>query len=95
MVALNAPYFFEIKITKPEFNIGLKDTNDGIIPFNKAISRLHCCIVTKDGKYWVKDLKSANGTYVNKTRIYSDKLYPIKSGDIIRLANTDFRFIVV
>ncbi|MFZ5988214.1 MAG: DUF6382 domain-containing protein [Bacillota bacterium] len=84
----------EIKINKPSFIIGrLRDQVD-YVSSNNAIGKVHAEIITKDGCYYIKDLNSRNGTYVNDVRIDSNKEYGIKNGDKITLANSEFTFIV-
>ena len=36
---------------------------------NQGISRKHARIVQQDGRYWVEDLNSHNGTYIGNQRI--------------------------
>ncbi|THD26512.1 hypothetical protein D915_002763 [Fasciola hepatica] len=55
----------------------------------KVLSRSHALIWYKDGKFWLRDTNSSNGTFVNNTRVhkkagedFSDR--EIFSGDIIR-----------
>lgn len=92
MIAMNAPSRVEISVTKDEFVIGKKaDCCDGIIGFNKMISRAHCKILKRGAMYMIEDLQSANGTYVNKIRLRPNEPTPIKHGDVIRLANSDFQ----
>ena len=92
VIALNAPTRVEIAVTKDSFVLGSKaGMCDGIIGFNKMISRSHCMIRRNGNSYTVTDLHSSNGTYVNKVRLQPDVPYPIKNGDIIRLANSDFQ----
>lgn len=92
IIALNAPQYFELFINKPQFVIGKKASAvDGCIPFNNMISRIHCRIDNYDNNYTIIDLGSANGTFVNKKRIETNRPYPIKDSDIIRLANSDFQ----
>ena len=93
-VAMNAPERVEFIINKDEFTIGKKETNDGIITFNKMISRNHCKITNRNGQYAICDLKSANGTYVNGRKLPPEQISPIKNGDIVRLANSDFQVII-
>ena len=81
-----------IPITKENFLIGKSvQMADGVISFNKAFSRIHCRIIYIDGRYFIKDEKSVNGTFVNNRRVPVDGQVPIKTGDIIRLANSDFQ----
>lgn len=92
IVALNAPTRVEIEVTKDSFVIGKKpEIVDGVVSFNKMISRLHCRIDRRGSQYTVTDLQSANGTYVNKKRLAPNQPFPIGNGDIIRMANSDFQ----
>ena len=92
IIAMNAPSRVEITITKDEFVIGKKEELcDGVIDFNKMISRSHCRINKRGGLHTITDLQSANGTYVNKVKLQPNKPYPINNGDVIRLANSDFQ----
>jgi pSer/pThr/pTyr-binding forkhead associated (FHA) protein len=51
----------------------------------KRLSRKHCEIVRSDGeRYYVKDLGSQNGTYVNRRRIRD--FHELKHGDILNFA---------
>ena len=92
IIAMNAPTRVEITVTKDSFVIGKKaELCDGVVDFNKMISRSHCRINRNGNQFTVTDLQSANGTYVNKTRLQPDQPCVIKNGDIIRLANSDFQ----
>ena len=92
IIAMNAPTRVEIAVTKDEFVIGKKpELCDGVIEFNKMISRSHCKISRKGNLYVITDLQSANGTFVNKVRIQPNQPHPIQNGDVIRLANSDFQ----
>lgn len=92
IIAMNAPSRVEITVTKDEFVIGKKaELCDGVIGFNKMISRSHCRINRRGNQYTITDLQSANGTYVNRVRLQPIQPHPIKNGDVIRLADSDFQ----
>jgi hypothetical protein len=92
IIALNAPIRVEIAVNKNEFLIGKNAAVvDGAVTFNKAISRVHCKVTKMDNQYFLTDLESSNGTYVNKIRLQPNRPHPIANGDIIRLANSDFQ----
>lgn len=92
LIAINAPVPFEIVITKDEFTLGKKqELVDGVISFNKKISRSHCKITRKGNHFYITDLISTNGTYVNSVRLQPEQSCPIKNGDIVRLANSEFQ----
>lgn len=95
LVAMNIPNHVEIPITKDNFTIGKKaQIVDGVVSFNKMISRLHCKITNNGTDYFITDLQSSNGTYVNSKRLQPNQPYPVNQGDIVRLANTDFQVVV-
>jgi len=62
--------------------------NDFVIANDRRISGLHCCIMRKDAEYWIEDLKSSNGTYVNEQRIYAPQ--QLHEGDSIRIGYERF-----
>lgn len=95
LITMNSPTRVEIVVDKPEFVIGKKQSMvDGVVSFNKMISRVHCKVVCDKSNYYIVDLQSANGTYVNNTRLQPNVSCKIKNGDIIRLANSDFQVVM-
>jgi len=56
-----------------------------VITLDERASRMHCSIRLWDGEYYVKDLKSKNGTYLNQKKVEMAK---IKPGDKVRLGNS-------
>ncbi|HTW91851.1 MAG TPA: FHA domain-containing serine/threonine-protein kinase [bacterium] len=57
-----------------------RDQPDGIEIFKDSISRSHAQVVNQDGVFWVCDLNSTNGTFLNSRRI--DK-HVLRDGDAI------------
>ena len=94
LVAINVPSVFELKIGERDFVIGKKETNDGVVLFSKTISRVHCKVTFKDGLYYITDLNSTNGTFVNAKRVLPDQPAVLNNGDIVRLADLGFRVII-
>ncbi len=91
LVGVNTPQEFKVTISKPEFFIGKKaDSVDACVSFNNAVSRVHCKIITSNNEHFIVDLGSANGTYVNGYRLNVNQQMPIKQGDSIKLANSEF-----
>lgn len=89
--AMNTPIPVQFNINKSEFVMGKNSASvDGAITFNKAISRIHCKTVFQNGKYYIVDLGSANGTYLNKKKLVPYQQIELRDGDIIRMANSDF-----
>lgn len=95
LVAMDVRPRFEVVINKPEFIIGKKQSVvDGVISFNKMISRIHCKVICKQDDYYIEDLQSANGTYINNVRLQPKVATRIKHGDVVRLANSNFQVVV-
>ena len=85
MVALNAPTRFEIKIDRDEIVIGKKkELVDEVVPFNKMISRKHCKVIRNNGIFYIMDVGSLNGTYVNELKLLPNQAHQINKGDIVR-----------
>ena len=78
----------EFELSERPITIGRSPEADVVILDEKA-SRIHCGIRLWDGEFYVKDLKSRNGTFVNDQRVDVAKL---KSGDRIRVGNILFSF---
>lgn len=91
LVSVNGKTNCEFNIVKPEFSLGrVASKVDAVVPDNPAISSAHCKFIFRNGEYFVQDLKSSNGTFLNSKRLASMELYPIGNGDRLRLANQDF-----
>ena len=63
----------------PENEIHVKD---------KSVSRKHVKIVKRGEKYYVTDLSSKNGTFIDGMRVTSGKEYEIREGMPIAVGNT-------
>lgn len=91
LTAIGSPHITSFKIDKPEYMIGKNpETADGVISYSTAVSRVHCKIIFKDGRYFVVDLGSANGSFVNNNRIAANTPTLLNSGDVLKLANCEF-----
>ena len=69
----------------------LSDSVDHVID-NKAVGKMHAEIIRRDEKYYIIDLNSVNGTYINGERAVCNIETEIKNGDSIMLANESYRF---
>lgn len=75
----------------PETTVGRKTDNDLVLS-DVTISGLHCKILNEDGKIFVVDENSTNGTFVNDERI-SEKAQ-IHHGDKLTLGKQEFNISV-
>lgn len=90
-VTVYSPLFspFRQPLQGPAVSIGR--ASDCSIPIkDRYLSRKHAEIVAVDGTWMLKDLGSANGTYLNGSRVEHDQV--LKTGDRIRLGDTEIVF---
>ncbi len=61
---------------------------------SKVVSRRHCEFWYEDGQWYIRDVKSSSGTFLNHVRLSSpgteSKPFPVKDGDIVQLG-IDFK----
>ena len=62
-----------IETDKEVITIGRNVKNDIQID-NLSVSKQHARIVKRQGKYFIEDMKSTNGTYLNEKKITKQKL---------------------
>jgi len=67
-----------------------RDEQNSIVLNHNTISKKHAVFFHSDGKYYIEDLKSTNGTYLNGTRITS--MQPVKMNDVIYIGDTKIIF---
>lgn len=52
----------------------------------KVISRIHCQVIYREGKWYIKDLNSTNNTFLNSAKLAPNVDYELNNGDTINLA---------
>lgn len=93
LMSLETHEYQDICISEFPFFIGnLKKQVDSAINSNK-VSRYHAKLEEREGRYYVTDLNSTNGTFVNKVPLEPNKLFEIKNNDIIAFANVSYCFV--
>ncbi|MDI3518424.1 MAG: hypothetical protein PWQ34_571 [Caldanaerobacter sp.] len=70
-------------------SIGRSDECDIVIE-SPYVSAKHALIRKKGKRFYIEDLNSTNGTFVNGKRV---KVARIKNGDVITLGDVDLKFI--
>lgn len=69
---------------------GRAETNDIQIR-DSFTSNRHARIFLKEGHYWLEDLQSTNGTFLNEVQV--DQPTVLADGDIIKIGGTIFQFV--
>src|SRR5262249_41159800 len=70
------------------------DLDDQEPPDRVWSSRQHALISFEDGKLVIEDLNSANGTFVNRTRIYPGQKQELHVGDVLQVGTVQMKLIV-
>ncbi|MFN0277161.1 MAG: FHA domain-containing protein [Pyrinomonadaceae bacterium] len=93
----------EFSLTNDESTIGRWDADNGIFPDidldthddDAKVSRRHARIRRNNGSYFIEDLGSTNGTYVNRgRRLLPGNTQLLKDGDEVIVGKTFLRFLV-
>lgn len=70
------------------------DLEDQEPPDRVWCSRQHACLSFENNELFLEDLNSANGTYVNRTRIYPGQKRQLAPNDIIQIGNVQLKVVV-
>lgn len=82
-----------ININKTVFTIGKdRSRSDFSVAANNAVSRIHAEIICRNERFFIVDLHSKNGTYINDKILPAHYEVEIHNGDTLKLANEAFAF---
>ncbi len=82
-------------ISASPFVVGKSKEGTNISVPNKHVSRHHLQIVNNAGQFLISDLGSTNGTFLNGSRIEANLQYPLNSGDLIKIGQCEYEFIIL
>ncbi|MDE2489820.1 MAG: FHA domain-containing protein [Elusimicrobia bacterium] len=89
LLKFNAAVIKEIPFDKDSLSVGRKPDNDVVID-NPAVSGHHCRLARQGGTFFVEDLESTNGTFVNEKRVKKSGLH---HNDVIGVAKHALVFV--
>lgn len=82
----------KIYINKDSFKLGrLQEMSDCVVPA-KAVGKVHAEIIKINSDYYIKDLESKNGTFINGNKLVPGEQVLLKDDDLVVLANVSFKF---
>lgn len=84
--------FGNIIIEKESISIGQGDEADAVID-KDTISHFHAVINQENKEYYLEDLNSTNGTYLNDEVLAYKEKRQLKINDIIQFADVKYRFV--
>jgi len=79
----------KVEVTREGVVIGSGETAGLQVEFDEGVDREHCRFIERDRSYYVRDLSSAQGTWVNEERVAERRLL---GGEGIRVGTTSFTF---
>lgn len=77
-----------IPILGPQFLVG-RDPQCQLRPASQAVSKQHCAIIVRDGKVYLRDFGSTNGTVVNDAIVRGEEL-EVENNDLLKIGPLDF-----
>ncbi len=83
--------FADICVSAKMTRIGYGEDADAKIPA-ETISQMHARIDHEEDAYYIEDLNSTNGTYVNDEALVYKERRKLNSNDVIRFADVRYRF---
>ena len=84
------PEYPDFHIKESSFLIGKrKESVDGCIPVS-TISRIHARITKEGSRYFLEDLNSTNGTWVDQMQLDPYELFPMEDGMRVRFASAEY-----
>ena len=70
------------------FVIGRDPLSDIPLPNDPLVSRVHAMINLVNGQYFIHDMNSTNGTYLNNNPLTRDQKVALALGDVILIGKT-------
>jgi pSer/pThr/pTyr-binding forkhead associated (FHA) protein len=70
-----------------------RDFDNHVVFVDPTVSGRHAVINARDGAWWIEDLTSTNGTYVNSRRIHPGHAALLRSGDAIQIGAIKLRLV--
>ena len=100
LLDLNKPYLLsnkagvmeKIYISKDNFFLGRLSSEVDYTIANKAVGKVHAELRKSGNEYFITDLNSKNGTFINNQRLNSGTPYVLKENDQVTLADSVYVF---
>lgn len=78
------------RVDKFPFYIGVAEGYVDFMPKGDGVSRIHCCISKKGANYYVSDLNSTNGTYLDEREVLPGTEVLLSANAELRITSENF-----
>lgn len=96
--AVAAPQLYQVRtgeqiaVNSEMFLIGKAGEGVNCEVQNPTVSRRHACLACAEGRWFVQDLGSTNGSWLNGAQLVPGQYAEVKNGDSLRFATEDYIF---
>lgn len=92
LVSLNPEEYVNILLYREETRIGKEGRQADVCIERDVISRVHAKILRREEEYFLMDLDSTNGTYINGKRLTGNGMEKLQQGDRVSFADLEYIF---
>ncbi len=82
-----------VALVANKYELGRDDNSKKILLNSKKVSRSHAFIKKRNGKFYVIDNNSLNGTYLNGSKLNTSVMYKLENNDVILIGGVPLKFI--
>ena len=80
------------RIESTPYMIGKMRSKADAFISDPGVSRIHACIREEEGRYYLSDLNSTNGTSINEKSLGGNETAELNDGDSIRFGDVSLTF---
>lgn len=92
LIPIDSDEYSKIEISEFPFFVGKGMDNVDYCLEKEVVSRYHAKILRENERFFLIDLNSTNGSFINGEKLLAYKRCPLNIGDEIALANIKFKF---
>lgn len=92
LVSTRPEQYENILLYREETHVGKEARKADVCINNDTVSRIHAKIIRREEKYYLTDLNSTNGTWLNGKRIAPSEAVELEEGDLTAFAEAEYIF---
>jgi hypothetical protein len=94
LLPVDTDTYREISVTTTPFIIGKQKAMTDARIDNPTVSKLHAKLIKEDKDYYICDLNSTNGTFVNGVRLGINAKSAVQDGDTVTFSDISYRVVM-